>query len=40
MTKTNTYVQKQLAHSSTEMTRRYQRRRDKFRVNLTEAAGL
>ena len=34
------YVQKQLGHSSAEMTRRYQRRRDRFRVNLTTAAGL
>jgi len=34
------YVQEQLGHSSAEMTRRYQRRRDRFRVNLTKAAGL
>ena len=34
------YVQKQLGHSSVEMTRRYQRRRDRFQVNLTKAAGL
>ncbi|MBY6120491.1 tyrosine-type recombinase/integrase [Mameliella alba] len=34
------YVQRQLGHASTEMTRRYQRRRDRFRVNLTKAAGL
>ncbi|WP_417423329.1 site-specific integrase [Hoeflea sp.] len=34
------YVQKQLGHTSAEMTRRYQRRRDRFRVNLTKAAGL
>jgi integrase len=34
------YVQKQLGHVSAEMTRRYQRRRDRFRVNLTRAAGL
>jgi len=34
------YVQKQLGHSSAEMTRRYQRRRDRFRINLTKAAGL
>jgi len=34
------HVQKQLGHASAEMTRRYQRRRDKFRVNLTKAAGL
>ena len=32
------YVQKQLGHASPEMTRRYQRRRDRFRVNLTKAA--
>jgi len=34
------YVQKQLGHASAEMTRRYQRRRDHFRVNLTKASGL
>jgi integrase len=34
------YVQKQLGHVPAEMTRRYQRRRDRFRVNLTKAAGL
>lgn len=34
------YVQKQLGHASAEMTRRYQRNRDRFRVNLTKAAGL
>lgn len=34
------YVQKQLGHASAEMTRQYQRRRDRFRVNLTKAAGL
>ena len=34
------FVQKQLGHASAEMTRRYQRRRDRFRVNLTKAAGL
>jgi integrase len=34
------YVQKQLGHTTVEMTRRYQRRRDRFRVNLTKAAGL
>jgi integrase len=33
-------VQKQLGHASPEMTRRYQRNRDRFRVNLTKAAGL
>ena len=34
------YVQKQLGHASAEMTRRYQRRRDRFSVNLTKVAGL
>ncbi|WP_113912950.1 tyrosine-type recombinase/integrase [Roseovarius dicentrarchi] len=34
------HVQKHLGHASVEMTRRYQRRRDRFRVNLTKAAGL
>jgi len=34
------YVQKHLGHASAEMTRRYQRRRDRFSVNLTRAAGL
>ena len=34
------HVQKQLRHASTEMTCRYQRRRDLFRVNLMEGAGL
>ncbi|MBB3995870.1 integrase [Sulfitobacter undariae] len=34
------YIQKQLGHASVEMTRRYQRSRDRFRVNLTKAAGL
>lgn len=34
------HVQKQLGHASVEMTRRYQRRRDRFRENLTKAAGL
>lgn len=33
-------VQAHLGHASAEMTRRYQRRRDRFRVNLTQAAGL
>jgi hypothetical protein len=33
------YVQKQLGHASAEMTRKYQRRRDRFRVNLTKASG-
>ena len=34
------HVQKPLGHASAEMTRKYQRRRDRFRVNLTKAAGL
>jgi integrase len=34
------HVQRQLGHASAEMTRRYQRRRERFRVNLTKAAGL
>lgn len=34
------YVQKQLGHASPVMTRKYQRNRDRFRVNLTKAAGL
>ena len=34
------YVQRRLGHASAEMTRRYQRRRDRFRVNMTKAAGL
>jgi integrase len=34
------HVQKQLGHSSAEMTRRYQRHRERFRVNLTKAVGL
>ena len=34
------FVQAHLGHASAEMTRRYQRRRDRFRVNLTRAAGL
>ena len=34
------YVQKQLGHTSAEMTRKYQRRRDLFRTNLTKASGL
>ena len=33
-------VQKHLGHASVEMTRRYQRQRGRFRVNLTKAAGL
>ncbi len=34
------YIQKQLGHATPEMTRRYQRNRDRFRVNMTKAAGL
>ena len=34
------YVQRQLGHATVTMTRRYQRERDRFRVNLTKAAGL
>ncbi|KAF2988905.1 tyrosine-type recombinase/integrase (plasmid) [Methylocystis sp. MJC1] len=34
------HVQKHLGHASPEMTRRYQRKRDRFKVNLTKAAGL
>lgn len=34
------YVQKQLGHASAEMTRRYQRRRDRYRINITKALGL
>lgn len=34
------YIQKQLGHASVEMTRRYQRNKDQFKVNLTKAAGL
>lgn len=34
------HVQKHLGHASAEMTRKYQRRRDRFRVNLTKASGL
>jgi integrase len=33
-------AQRQLGHASVEMTRRYQRRKERFRVNLTKAAGL
>lgn len=33
-------IQRQLGHASAEMTRRYQRRRDRFRFNLTKASGL
>ncbi|WP_363351723.1 tyrosine-type recombinase/integrase [Methylocystis echinoides] len=34
------HVQRHLGHAAPEMTRRYQRKRDRFRVNLTKAAGL
>lgn len=34
------YVQEPPGHASSEMSRRRQRCRDKFRVNLTKAAGL
>jgi integrase len=34
------HVQRHLGHASAEMTRRYQRKRDRFKVNLTRAAGL
>jgi len=34
------HVQRHLGHASAEMTRRYQRKRDRFKVNLTKAAGL
>jgi integrase len=34
------HVQRHLGHSSAEMAPRYQRHRDRFRVNLTRAAGL
>jgi integrase len=34
------HVQKHLGHASAEMTRRYQRKRDRFTINLTRAAGL
>ena len=34
------YIQKQLGHASVEMTRRYQRQRDRFKVNLSKAVGL
>ncbi len=33
------HVQKQFGQLSAEMTRRYQHRRDPFRVNITKAAG-
>ncbi len=34
------YIQEHLGDTSAEMTRRYQRRRDRFRMNLTQAAVL
>lgn len=34
------YVQEQLDHTSAEITRKHQRRRDRFRTNLTKASGL
>lgn len=34
------HIQKHLGHASAEMTRRYQRGRDRFRINLSKAAGL
>jgi integrase len=34
------YVQKQLGHACAEMNSGNQRRRDRFRVNLTKASGL
>lgn len=34
------HIQRHLGHASAEMTRRYQRHRDRFRVNITKAAGL
>jgi integrase len=34
------HVQRHLGHASAEMTRRYQRKRDRFTINLTKAAGL
>jgi integrase len=34
------HVQRHLGHASPEMTRRYQRKRDRLRANLTRAAGL
>jgi hypothetical protein len=33
------HVQKHHSHASAGMTRRYQRKRDRFRVNLTKAVG-
>jgi integrase len=34
------HIQKQLGHASAEMTRGYRQNRERFRVNLTKAAGL
>lgn len=34
------HVQRQLGHASAEMTRGYQRRKERFKVNLTKASGL
>ena len=34
------HIQKQLGHATPQMTRLYQRRRERFRVNLTKASGL
>jgi integrase len=34
------YIQKQLGHASAEMTRGYRQQKERFRVNLTRAAGL
>jgi integrase len=34
------YIQKQLGHASAEMTRSYRQQKERFRVNLTKAAGL
>ena len=33
------HVQKHLGHASAEMTRRYQRKRDRFTINLTKGGG-
>ena len=33
-------VQKHLGYASAKVTRRYQRKRDRFRLNLTKPAGL
>jgi integrase len=34
------FVQRHLGHTTAEMTRRYQRRGERFKINLTKAAGL